>query len=237
MPKQRKTVLAAAGAFLAVLLVLGLATVLRPGTPDTKAADGADPPAASAGTQTPYGIGVDLARRQENDPMALGSAEAPVVLIEYADFRCPFCGVFARDTKPALMRYVEDGTLRIEFRDLPIFGDQSVDAAVAGRAAAAQGRFWQFYDAVYADAPERGHADLTRSALIGYADQAGVADLARFRTDMSSKELLSAVQADLTEAQQLGASSTPVFLVGDEPILGAQPTPEFVEKIERLAKS
>ncbi len=235
---RRRSALIGAGVFLMVVLVLGLTTVLRPNPSGPGAAtEGAEAPAASVASESPYGIGVDLARRRENDPMALGAVQAPVVLVEYADFRCPFCGVFARETKPELMRYVDEGTLRIEFRDLPIFGQQSVDAAVAGRAAAAQGRFWPFYDAVYADAPQRGHADLTASALTGYAKQAGVPDLERFRDDMASDTLLAQVQSDLAEAQQLGVSSTPLFLVGEEPILGAQPTAEFVEKIERLARS
>ncbi|WP_374103454.1 DsbA family protein [Streptomyces sp. RK31] len=85
-----------------------------------------------------------LARRDTADPLALGSPDAPVVLIDYSDFQCPFCGRFARETKPALVRdYVDKGILRIEWRDFPVFGAESDQAARAGWAAGQQDRFWQ----------------------------------------------------------------------------------------------
>lgn len=69
---------------------------------------------------------VKLARRGVGDPLAVGRADAPVVMVEYADFKCGYCGKFARDSEPALIKkYVEDGTLRIEWRNFPIFGNQS----------------------------------------------------------------------------------------------------------------
>ncbi|AXT86889.1 disulfide bond formation protein [Aeromicrobium sp. A1-2] len=199
-----------------------------------------DPNSESAATVThtqQQGIGVDLARRDADDPRAIGDVEAPVVLIEYEDFRCPFCAVHARETQPQLQKYVDDGTLRIEFHDLAIFGEQSSRAAAAGRAAAAQGRFWEFYKAVYGDAPERGHADLSDSVLMKYAQRIGVEDLEKFEADMDSAATAAAVKADAQAAYDIGASSTPLFLVNDEPILGAQPAGVFIEKIERLASA
>lgn len=192
-------------------------------------------PAAEVTNEQTSGIGQDLARREADDPLAMGDVDAPVVLVEYADFRCPFCGVFARDTKPALMKYIDDGTLRVEFRDLPIFGEQSTAAAHAARAAGEQDRFWEFYESVYADAPARGHADLDRAALLDHARDAGVPDMDRFEKDMDSDEVAAAVQKDADEAYSLGASSTPTFVVGDTPVLGAQPTDVFVQLVEEAA--
>ena len=72
--------------------------------------------------------------------MALGKPDAPVVMINYAELRCPFCAKFSRDIEPELIkRYVDAGVLRLEWRDFPIFGEESLEAAKAGRAAAAQG--------------------------------------------------------------------------------------------------
>ncbi len=214
-------------ALVAALVVVAAVLIWRGVATDSEE----ESPAAEVSNVQASGIGEEIARRSLDDPLALGDVDAPVVMVEYADFRCPFCGVFARDTKPELMDLVEDGTLRIEFRDLPIFGAQSERAARAGRAAAEQGRFWEFYDLVFADAPERGHADLDDQALRRFAQEAGVSDMDQFDRDMDSEHVAAAVQADQDEAYALGASSTPLFIVGDTPVLGAQPTDAFLDLI------
>lgn len=175
----------------------------------------------------------DMARRLDGDVTALGSVVAPVVLVEYADYRCPFCGVFARDTLPDLItNYVDAGQLRIEWRDLPIFGEQSTDAAVAARAAGEQGRFWEYHQVLFSDAPERGHADFPRNKLIDFAVKAGVGDLARFTADLDSSTLIARVNVDRNEATGLGITGTPTFLVNGIPISGAQPISTFHDAIE-----
>lgn len=77
-----------------------------------------------------------LARRDPRDATAIGDVDAPVVMISYSEFQCPFCGKFARDTEPALIKkYVDTGVLRIEWRDFPYLGAESTLAGQAGRAA------------------------------------------------------------------------------------------------------
>lgn len=177
-----------------------------------------------------------LPRRDPNDPVAKGRPDAKVVVIEYSDWRCPFCALWARNTLPELQTMLDDGTLRIEYRDMPIFGEQSDLAARAGRAAARQGTFWPFYDAVFASAPERGHPDLNRGKLRELAQKAGVPDLDRFEADLSDTRLDATIRRDVAEAQQLGAPrSVPLFIVGDEALMGAQPTDAFLAAIERQA--
>ena len=108
----------------------------------------------------------EQARREASDPFALGNVDAPVALVVFSDYRCPFCARYSQATEPELVaRYVDAGKLRIEWRDFPIFGDASLLAARAGRAAAAQGKFWEFNRAVYAAAPASGHHDLTEAKL------------------------------------------------------------------------
>jgi protein-disulfide isomerase len=176
---------------------------------------------------------LNLARRIDGDPTALGSVDAPVVLVEFADYRCPFCGVFARDTMPLLVKeYVDSGQLRIEWRDFPVFGDESVAAAVAGRAAGAQGKFWEFHEVVFANAPERGHPELPKERLIEIAKEIGVADIDRFTADLDNPELAAAVSADQAEAAAIGVTSTPIFVINDTPVSGAQPADVFREIID-----
>ena len=172
-----------------------------------------------------------LARRQENDPMAKGRVDAPVVMIEYADYRCPFCAVFAEDTLPKLQPLIDDGTLRVEFRDLAVFGDDSVTAAAAARAAGKQGLFWEFQDALHRRLPNQGHPEVKDDLVMEVATQVGVPDMTAFEADYRSEETRSAVKAETAEGRQMGVNGTPFFFVGTRPVSGAQPVEVFQQII------
>jgi protein-disulfide isomerase len=209
------------------------------GEPGGDVASDATGEETSAGEAAPSGDGaMDLSfveRRVEGDPYAMGDVDAPVVMVEYADFQCPFCGVFARDTHPELQaRYVDEGILRIEYRDVPILGEESMTAALGGRAAANQGAFWEFHDEVYAEDRERNAGELAAERLVEMAGALGL-DTERFAQDLDDPATMEAVQRDLQEARELGVSSTPAFLINGRPVLGAQPLESFVAVIEDAA--
>ncbi|MDA3625229.1 thioredoxin domain-containing protein [Saccharopolyspora oryzae] len=223
---QRKRLSVIAGV-LAAAVVGGLVYLL---VPMGRSNEGA-PEQQGKAQDNPFAT---MARRTPGDPMALGRQDAPVVMIDYSDYRCPFCAKFTRDLKPELVkRYVDTGVLRIEWRDFPIFGAESFDTARAGRAAAAQGKFWQYMDVVHRDAPQSGHPELPREKLVGYAGQAGIADIPRFESDMDNPATLGAVQADAAEGSRLGVPTTPAFLINGNPVLGAQPLDRFIDTIEK----
>lgn len=182
---------------------------------------------------------IDMSRRIEGDPLAIGAADAPVVIVEYADFRCPYCAVVALDTLPVIVdEYVESGHVRIEWRDFPVFGQESTLAAMAARAAAAQGKFWDYHHAVYAIAPERGHADLPRERLLAIAGEVGMPDMAAFEASLDDPAVAALIETDRNEAVSLGATGVPAFLVNDVPIVGAQPLSVFRDTIdEQLARA
>ncbi|OEJ32942.1 DsbA family protein [Streptomyces subrutilus] len=173
-----------------------------------------------------------LARREPGDKLAVGRADAPVVLIEYSDFKCGYCAKFARDTEPELVRkYVEDGTLRIEWRNFPIFGADSEAAAKAAWAAGQQDRFAAFHAAAYADgAKEKGFGE---ARLVELAEQAGVPDLERFQKDLAGEQAAAALKKDQDEGYRIGVTSTPSFLVNGQPIAGAQPLGAFTAAIAK----
>lgn len=174
-----------------------------------------------------------VVRRDAADAMALGDVDAPVVMVEWLDLRCPFCARFATTALPELTEeYIDTGLLRYEVRDVSFFGEQSTDGAIAARAAAEQGRFHEFLEVTYEAAPERGHAELTRERLIELAGQAGVDDLARFEADLDRDDLRQAVQASTSEAGALGVTSVPFFVIGDVAFAGAQPTDLFRDVID-----
>ncbi|AXQ53516.1 DsbA family protein [Streptomyces koyangensis] len=177
-------------------------------------------------------VGPDLARRDADDALAVGPVDAPVVMIEYSDFQCPFCGRFARETKQELLRtHVKKGSLRIEWRNFPIFGKESEAAARAAWAAGRQGAFWEFHDRLYAEPRERNSGEFTEAKLVAHAKAVGVQDLDRFREDMASDQAHQAVERDREEGYALGVTSTPAFLVNGTPLLGAQPTETFDEAV------
>ncbi|MGN6302980.1 MAG: DsbA family protein [Angustibacter sp.] len=240
-PRRRRLVVPAAVALVAAIATV--AAVLVPHTGEAPTAAGSRPtpgtsdaPSSGAADDATEAL-KQLARRRDGDPTALGRVDAPVVLIAYSEFQCPFCGKFARDTEPTLIkRFVEPGTLRIEWRDFPYLGPESTAAARAARAAGAQGKFWQYHDALYAKQVKPNTGALSDQHLVDVARALGL-DVTRFRADMASKATAGAVQRDFDEGQRIGVTGTPAFLVNGEPIIGAQPTEAFVQAIQYAASA
>ncbi|MEU7552906.1 thioredoxin domain-containing protein [Streptomyces sp. NPDC044571] len=193
---------------------------------DSDSGDTPARPAAASAPRTAESPLTKLARREAGDKLAVGRPDAPVVLIAYSDFKCGYCGKFARDTEPELMRkYVADGTLRIEWRNFPIFGAESEAAARAAWAAGQQDRFAQFHAAAYAEgAKQKGFGE---ARLVELAQEAGVPDLERFKKDLAGGEAAAALAKDQEEGYGIGVSSTPSFLVNGRPLAGAQPLGAF----------
>ncbi|HEV7424691.1 MAG TPA: thioredoxin domain-containing protein [Candidatus Paceibacterota bacterium] len=79
----------------------------------------------------------------------MGSLQAKVTVVEYADFQCPFCGKLFQETEPTIMNYVKDGKIDFVYRDFPFLGSESIRAAIAARCAADQGKFWEYHDYLY----------------------------------------------------------------------------------------
>lgn len=172
--------------------------------------------------------------READDPRALGKVDAPVVMVAYEDFSCPMCTRYFTDVHPKLKPFVEDGTLRIEFRDLVIFPNYGSNiAAVGSRAAAAQGKFWEFTEAAYAAAGDGEHPKYTEDSVVEIAKTAGVPDLDKFRTDLQSQELLTAVSDETSDAhQKMGINGTPFFVINDAAVPGSFPVDFMVKTIE-----
>ena len=158
--------------------------------------------------------------RDPADGQAKGKVDAPVVMVIYSDFACPFCTQFAQKVEPELDKLVKQGTLRVEWRDLAQISETSPLAAQAGRAAAKQGKFWEFHDAVYAAADPKGHPAYTEDSLVDFAKKAGVADLSKFRADMTAAETVKAVSESTNHVHSIGIQGTPFMIVGETYING-----------------
>lgn len=179
-------------------------------------------------------FGEMLARRDGEDPAALGEEDAPVVLIGYSDYQCPYCARWVEEVQPELVeRYVDPGDLRIEWRDFPYMGDSSELLSAGARAAGEQGGYWDYHEAVYGDQDAFTDQDTETltDQLTGVAEEQGL-DPERFAEDLTDEDLTGAVDEDFAEGQQIGVSGTPAFIINGTPVFGAQPLDVFTGAID-----
>jgi protein-disulfide isomerase len=150
----------------------------------------------------------------------LGDPNAPVTIVEYADFQCPVCKRAAADLLPQIeQEYVDQGLVKIEFRYFPFLGQESWDAAQAAEAAAEQGKFWEYYAALYNAQGRENSGTFSYDRLLELARDIGL-NVERFDATLASNVNLELVQADADAARSRGVNSTPTFFVGDEKIVG-----------------
>lgn len=134
-------------------------------------------------------------------------------------------------------RYVENGTLRYEWRDFAYLGQESVNAALAARAAQEQGRFWEYHDVLYENQGSVNSGAFSDEALVGFAEEVKL-DTEQFEAALTSGRYESVVQSDLREAQNAGIQGTPSFTINGQRLVGPQPLEVFEQVIEaELAKA
>ena len=128
-------------------------------------------------------------------------------------------------------RYVENGTVRYEWRDFAYLGQESVNAALAARAAQEQGRFWEYHDVLYENQGSVNSGAFSDEALVSFAEEVGL-DTEQFEAALTSGRYESVVQSDLREAQNAGIQGTPSFTINGQRIVGPQPLNAFEQLIE-----
>ena len=174
----------------------------------------------------------------EGAPM-IGKKEAPITMVEFTDYQCPFCQRFHTQVYNLLKKdYIDTGKVRFYSRDLPLdqIHPNAMRAAQAARCAGEQGQFWSLRE-IMSSHPEA----LDLNSLIADATVVKI-NPDTFRTCVESGKYKDAVQGDLLEAMKIGADGTPAFVVGKstadgvegELIVGAQPYNVFQEKFRSL---
>ena len=144
------------------------------------------------------------------DAAIQGSSSAKVVIVEYSDFQCPFCGQFARDLLPLVEKqYVATGRAKIAFQQMPLPIHQfAFGAAVASECAGQQGKFWPMHDALFADQKDLGTAQVRAVAVkLG-------SDPKTFDSCVADKAVADKVKQSFATASALSISGTPTFFVG-----------------------
>ena len=164
----------------------------------------------------------------ESGPI-LGSASAPVTIIEFSDFQCSFCKRFWADTLPKLREaYIDKGKVRFIYRHFAILGKHSEQAAQAAECAAAQGKFWEYHDQLFKN---QGGLAFTETKLKQYARDIGL-NVGAFGNCLGSGKHKDKVERETTAAAYVGGRGTPFFIVNQRHLVGAQPYDVFQKVID-----
>jgi protein-disulfide isomerase len=163
---------------------------------------------------------------------ALGAADARVTIIEYADFKCPFCAYFFQDTLPEIKRqYIDTGKARLYFRHFAFLGPESIQAAQAAECANEAGKFWAYHDLLFAQQGGNDRRPFTRENLVGFAEGIGI-DAGPFADCLQSERYREIVEQDLNDGDAAGIDGTPAIIVNGRMIVGAEPFPVWQMVIE-----
>jgi protein-disulfide isomerase len=148
------------------------------------------------------------------DSPVRGAAAAPVTLVEFSDFQCPFCVAATPQLDALLKAYPTQ--VKLIFKEFPLDShSQAALAAAAALAAHKQGKFWQLHDAMFA---QKGN--LSRRGILALAAGIGI-DMARFQADLDSAQIKQAVQKEMGQGEQIGVDSTPTLFVDGQRFNGA----------------
>jgi protein-disulfide isomerase len=166
-------------------------------------------------------VEVETAGRPEKG----GGANAPVTIVYFSDYECPFCSRAETVVDQVMKQYGDK--IRLVFRDYPLpFHANARPAAEAAACANAQGKFWEYHAKLFAN-----QNDLSADKLTAYAEQVGL-DKAKFTDCMAKKPYTAAIDKDMADAQKVGVNGTPAFFINGRMLSGAQPFEKFKEIID-----
>jgi protein-disulfide isomerase len=162
---------------------------------------------------------------------SIGGRSAPVTIVEFSDFQCPFCRAAENSLKQVRQKYGDQ--VRLVYMDFPLgFHPHAMDAARAARCAADQDKFWQFHDALFLDQKKLDPDNLQQTAA-----KLGL-DRAKFNACFTNDKQNAGIRQDMAEGNSLGVTGTPTFFINGRELVGAQPAPKFNDVInEEIARA
>lgn len=168
----------------------------------------------------------------------IGKADAPVQILEFADFECPACGNFAVVTEPDVRkRIIETGLASYRYFDFPLpMHKNTWYASEAAACANDQGRFWEMHDRLF-QGQDQWNTEATSnptSVLTGYAKDLGL-DVAKWKSCYDGQAHLRDIQANKAEGERRKVSQTPTFVIGDKEIPGVIPYDQFKALVDSAA--
>ena len=174
----------------------------------------------------------------DDDP-ALGNKKAPVTVIEFSDFECPFCRSFWRDTLSLIKStYIDTGKVRFVYRDFPLsFHPGAQVAAEAAECAEDQGKYWEMHDKIFQEQDKQGQGTIqfSKTDVVKWAGQVGL-NMGQLNQCLDAGKYRAEVNNDLAAGTAAGVSGTPSFFINGKLLVGAQPFSAFQEIIEQELK-
>lgn len=171
----------------------------------------------------------------------LGKKNAKVTIVEFADFRCPFCEQFFSQTQSQMIKdYVDTGKARFYFRNaFGVPGDPAPSTAAANAVECAndQGKFWDYFTYLFKNQPDESDTSMYNTDTLTQAAISLGLDGNKFRDCLSQQTDNANVQKDIADGQAVGVSGTPTFFINGTMLLGAQPYPAFKTLIDQELKN
>lgn len=163
-----------------------------------------------------------------DDDAVRGDKDAPVTIVEWSDFECPFCGRFYQQTLPSIEEeYIKTGKVKLVYRDFPLsFHANAQKAAEAAECAGEQGKYWEMHDLLFEKGVQGGVAGFKQ-----YAKNLGL-NTAKFDTCLDSGAMAGEIQQDMADGAAVGIQGTPGFIVNGKLVSGAQPFAVFKQVID-----
>jgi len=193
---------------------------------------------------------VDMGKLSTPPAASIGSASAPIVVVEYSDYQCPLCRKWFLDSKKQLFdEYVCTGKVRFEFKDFPLTNNHPLASMYASalRCAGEQIKYWEMHDKVYSGQDKLAGGsitivtDVTAGDVASWAEEIGL-NKSAFNECLVSGKFDSEISANESEGVSIGIDGTPSFVIAKatsstgELIAGAQPYSVFKAKIEEMLK-
>lgn len=174
-----------------------------------------------------------------DDDAVLGDPNAPVTLIEFSDFQCPFCRKFYTETLPQIKKeYIDTGKAKLVYRDFPLsFHPGATPAAEGTECAREQGKFWELHDKIFDEQEKQGQGTIqfTAQDVKTWASQIGL-NTAKFNQCLDSGKYKQEVEKDLAGGSAAGVNGTPATFINGRLVSGAQPFAAFKVIIDEELK-
>ena len=175
--------------------------------------------------------------------MILGDAKAPITIVEYGDYQCPFCERYFKQNESAFIsKYVNSGKARFVWKDYAFLGQESIWAAEASRCANDQGKFWAYHNYLYENQGAENSGVYSKANLKKFASTLGL-NVGQFNSCLDSGKYTSFIQKETQAANEIGVNGTPATFINGQLVVdangnsvGAAPLAVFQAIIDKILK-